>query len=89
MASDGKFPFSEACRALGAAIRERRKALSLNQAELSSLAGVGLAFLYELEHGKPSVRLDKLLAVLSVLGLELELKSGKHALHVVQRGEAS
>jgi y4mF family transcriptional regulator len=63
--------------ALGSVVRARRKALGLNQAELCALAGVGLAFLYELEHGKPTVRLDKVLAVLSVLGLELHVREGK------------
>jgi len=40
------------------------------------LAGVGLAFLYELEHGKPTVRLDRVMAVLAVLGLELHVRPG-------------
>jgi HTH-type transcriptional regulator / antitoxin HipB len=62
---------------LGLIVRGRRKALRLSQAELAALAGVGLAFLYELEHGKPSVRVDKVLAVLEVLGLELHVREGK------------
>lgn len=33
--------------------------------------------MYELEHGKPTVRLDKVLAVLAVLGLELHVREGK------------
>jgi HTH-type transcriptional regulator / antitoxin HipB len=64
-------------RTLGSVVRARRRALRLSQAELCDLAGVGLAFLYELEHGKPTVRLDKVVAVLSVLGLELHLREGK------------
>jgi y4mF family transcriptional regulator len=63
-------------------VRQRRKALRLNQAELATLAGVGLAFLYELEHGKETVRIDKLLAVLAVLGLELHVREGKQLLSV-------
>lgn len=62
---------------LGSIVRARRKALSLSQAELAALAGIGLAFMYELEHGKPTVRLDKVLAVLAVLGLELHVREGK------------
>lgn len=61
---------------LGAAVRARRRELALTQAQLADLAGVGLAFLYELERGKPTVRLDKVLAVLGVLGLELCLRPG-------------
>jgi len=41
--------------------------------------------LYELETGKPTVRLDKVLAVLSVLGLELSLVEGKRGLGVDRR----
>lgn len=67
---------------LGAAVRDRRKALGINQAELAALSGVGLAFLYELEHGKPTVRIDKVLAVLEVLGLELHVRQGKGRLSV-------
>ena len=67
---------------LGAAVRARRRALELDQAEVAALAGVGLAFLYQLEHGKATMRIDKLLDVLSVLGLELCLSEGKNGLHV-------
>ncbi|HEX5660489.1 MAG TPA: helix-turn-helix transcriptional regulator [Polyangiales bacterium] len=69
---------------LGVAVRGRRRALKLNQAELANLAGVGLAFLYELEHGKPTLRIDKVLAVLNVLGLELHVRDGKRGLSVAE-----
>jgi HTH-type transcriptional regulator/antitoxin HipB len=68
--------FSQAAQQLGGLLRARRKTLRIKQAELAALAGVGLAFLYELEHGKASVRLDKLFAVLQVLGLELHVQQG-------------
>jgi HTH-type transcriptional regulator/antitoxin HipB len=61
---------------LPAAVRARRRHLQLSQAELADLAGVSERFVYAVEHGKPSVQLDKLLAVLSVLGLHLELRRG-------------
>jgi y4mF family transcriptional regulator len=67
---------------LGAALRARRKSLGLTQEELCRLAGCGLAFLYELESGKATVRLDKVLAVLGVLGLELALAEGRHPLRI-------
>ena len=35
--------------------------------------GVGTRFLIELEAGKPTMRLDKLLAVLGTLGIDLHL----------------
>ena len=58
---------------LGEELRARRKLLRLTQAELSALAGCGPDFLYDLERGKPTIRLDKLIPVLEVLGLELKV----------------
>ena len=44
-------------------IKQKRKRLKLTQPELAERAGVGLRFIRELEQGKPSVRLDKVLAL--------------------------
>ena len=68
--------------ALGRAIRTRRKELGLTQLALARFAGCGLAFLYELESGKATVRFDKLLAVLQVLGLTLRLEPGREPLTI-------
>lgn len=57
--------------ALGADVRARRKVLGLRQEELAELAGVSVRFVRSLEHGKSTVRIDKLVAVLQALGLEL------------------
>lgn len=58
---------------IGAAVRRARKAAGLRQDDLAGLAGVGTRFLIELEAGKPTMRLDKLLAVLATLGIELHV----------------
>lgn len=58
---------------LGAAVREQRQRLGLAQAVLADLAGVGVAFLYDLERGKPTLRIDKVLSVLDALGLGLSI----------------
>ena len=58
---------------IGAVVRRARKIAGLRQDDLAGLAGVGTRFLIELEAGKPTVRLDKLLAVLATLGIELHL----------------
>lgn len=58
---------------LGAALRLARKALGLTQAELALAAGVGLRFVVELEAGKPSVRLERVLRVIDALGGCLQL----------------
>jgi y4mF family transcriptional regulator len=68
--------------ALSAAVRERRKVLGLTQHQVALLAGCGPVFIYAVETGKPSVRLDKLVEVLNVLGLELILDAGKDGLRV-------
>jgi y4mF family transcriptional regulator len=78
-------PWSTEAIALGQALRARRKSLGLTQAELARFAGCGLAYLYELETGKPTMRLDKLLDVLSALGLRLRLERGKGALLTDER----
>jgi y4mF family transcriptional regulator len=62
--------------ALGQGVRARREALGLRQSELADLAGCSARFVHTLEAGKGTVRLDKVLDVLEVLGLSLELTSG-------------
>ena len=58
---------------IGAAVRLARKAAGLRQDDLAGLAGVGTRFLIELEAGKPTMRLDKLLDVLGTLGINLHI----------------
>ncbi len=53
-------------------IRGRRRANGMSQTELALLTGVGRRFLSELESGsKPTLRLDKVDAVLRVFGKQL------------------
>jgi HTH-type transcriptional regulator/antitoxin HipB len=63
----------ESTAQLGVAVRTARKRLSLKQAQLALAAGVGLRFVVELEAGKPSLRLEKVLQVVHALGGELSL----------------
>ncbi len=56
---------------LATAVVERRRLLGLRQEDLADLADVSLRFVQLVESGKPSVRLDKLEAVLAALGLRL------------------
>lgn len=60
-------------------VKAARRALKLRQAELAAAAGVGVRFLIELEAGKPTVQLDKTLAVLSALGLDCVFVSRSEA----------
>lgn len=73
--------------ALAEAVRSRRKALGITQIDLARLAACGPDFIYDVEAAKPTLRLDKLLDVLEVLGLELVVREGKARLRV-DLGEA-
>jgi len=66
-----------AVKTLGGVIRRERKKLGLTQQELGNYAGVGINFIYNLEKGKPSLHLNKVLAVINVLGLQLKIEYGK------------
>lgn len=59
-----------------AMVRRRRMQLGLRQEELADLAGCSERFVHTLEAGKPTVRLDKVLDVLRVLGMHLQLMPG-------------
>ena len=60
--------------AIGQAVRETRRRHGMTQTELAGLSGTGLRFVSELERGKPNVALSKVVAVLSALGLRLEVR---------------
>ena len=59
---------------LGEQVRGRRRELHLSQKEVADLAGVSPSFVRFIEHDKPTLRLDKVVGVLEVLGLELSVK---------------
>ena len=58
---------------IGTIVREARVAQGLRQDQLAAAAGVGVRFLVELERGKPTVRLGKVIAVLDALGCRLQI----------------
>lgn len=62
-------------QALGEAIRQERKRQNVTQAELAALAGVGVRFLRELEHGKSGCQLGHTFLVLNTLGITVSAKS--------------
>ena len=71
---------AEIHKSLGQVVRTERQAQKLTQAELGQYSGTGLNFVSQLERGKPTVRFDKLISILSVLGLELHLQRGKRGI---------
>ena len=60
---------------LGVTVAQMRKTKSYSQQELADVAGVGRRFLSELESGKPTAEIGKVLLVLTALGLDLELRA--------------
>ena len=59
--------------ALGHIIRETRRALGLTQPKLALSAGVGVRFLVDIEKGKPTAQIGKIMRVLAALGIEMQL----------------
>lgn len=57
--------------ALGALLRRERKRQRLRQPDLAAAAGTSVRFIVEIERGKPTARLGKVLDVLAQLGLRL------------------
>ncbi|WP_291288851.1 type II toxin-antitoxin system Y4mF family antitoxin [Enorma sp.] len=56
---------------IGALIRDERIRQRLTQTDLAGLAGVGITFISQLENGKESAELGKVLGVLTILGIDL------------------
>lgn len=67
---------------IGSAIRARRKQLNVTQKDLAMTCGAGLRFIIELEQGKSTCQIGKVLQVIQALGLELQLDAptitGRH-----------
>jgi y4mF family transcriptional regulator len=58
---------------IGRLIRSTRKALGVTQRDLAMTSGTGLRFIIDLEKGKPTCHLGKVLTVLHTLGIKIEL----------------
>ena len=62
---------------IGQVVKTTRKTQGLTQEQLAATAGVGVRFIRELEQGKPSCHIGKVLAVLAMLGVDLMLNGEK------------
>lgn len=60
---------------IGELVRIERKKAGLKQAECAALCGVGVRFFSELENGKTTLEIGKVLKVLMLLGLEINLEN--------------
>ena len=70
--------------ALGQVIRETRKSLQVTQKDLALTSGTGLRFISDLEKGKSTCQIGKILRVLQTLGIRIDLQ-----LPVMPSGEDS
>lgn len=60
--------------AFGPLLRYHRERAGLSRRSLSALSDVSETAIYDAEHGKPTVRLDTLLALFGVLNLSLRVE---------------
>ena len=57
----------------GTQIRKRRKSLNYTQSYLAEFSGLSVSFISDVERGKATAELGKVLYLVSLLGLDLEL----------------
>ena len=60
-------------KTLGSAIRTVRRSLGVTQAQLALTSGTNRRFVVELEQGKATTQLGKVLSVLATLGIAVDL----------------
>jgi HTH-type transcriptional regulator/antitoxin HipB len=63
---------------LGAVIRDRRRALGLDQRALAARVGVSRQWIVEAEGGKPRAAVGLILQTLEALGLNLAVDEAEH-----------
>ncbi len=56
---------------VGEIVESIRKQQGLTQLDVSGLTGLGVRFMVDLEKGKPTIQMQKVLDVLTQLGLEI------------------
>ena len=59
---------------LGRIVQAQRSALGLRQIDLAGIGNTGNRLIVDIEKGKPTVQLQKVLDVLDLLGLEVVLR---------------
>lgn len=56
---------------LGVLIREERLRQKLTQTDLAGISGVGITFISQLENGKKTAEMGRVIRVLTMLGIDL------------------
>lgn len=60
-------------QSIGDFVKKARKSLNITQKDLALTSGTGLRFIIELEQGKATCQLGKVLTVLQTLGITVQL----------------
>ena len=60
---------------IGESVKSTRKSMGVTQNDLALTSGTGLRFIIDLEKGKPTCQIGKVLAVLQTLGITINLVS--------------
>lgn len=58
-------------KSLGQAIRERRKELNYTQAFLAEFTGLSVTFISDVERGKSTAEIGKIIELLHILGMDV------------------
>lgn len=66
---------------IGNLVRKSRKDQHVTQKDLALTAGVGLRFISDLENGKESCEIGKILTVLQTLNISIKLEPAKRIIH--------
>lgn len=64
---------------IGRMVRQKRKASGFTQVEAAGMCNVGVRFMSELENGKSTLQIDRVLHVLQSFGLEVIIKDRAEA----------
>ena len=60
---------------LGRKVRELRRAQKITQAQLAGLANTGIRFISDLENGKETCHIGKVLRVIETLGVDMLIRN--------------
>jgi len=56
---------------IGTQVKHKRKQLCITQPQLAAMSGTGVRFISDLENGKPTMQIGKILEIIHVLGLDV------------------
>ena len=58
-------------KTLGQAIRARRRLLGYTQAYISEFTGLSITFISDIERGKPTAEIEKVIRLVNILGMDI------------------